>query len=869
MFLPLVLSVPSMATPAPLAQLTELERVEIPGRIIVSFESDDAPPSIEALVEEWAIPALDPAFTVQDSRKLLQWNRRGAEELTTVVLVDVSPANKDLAPLMAQLRLVDGVQWVQPSVGYTGDPRELDPNDPSYGSQYHHPLMQNNAAWDITLGDASIMIAVTDDGVDTTHQDLQPNIWTNTGEVPGDGIDNDGNGYVDDVNGYDFVFDVADPNPNGGNDHGTHCAGIAAAKTNNSIGVAGTAGDSTIMPVQFFASGQAWTDVIIADAFSYATDNGAQIITTSYNINGWVGNALVTAAFDYLYDQGVLHFNSAGNGNELNPARQAFEQTLLVVSTDSADLRSSFSNYGTGCDICAPGSSVLSTILNNGYGNKSGTSMAAPNAAGVAALIWAQNPTWTRDQVAAQLVATGDNIDGLNPGFEGLLGGGRVNSFRALTETLPAPQVTFADGLPGEGDVLVGDLVSFTARFDQIMDPATINAPGALALVGAGGDGVFGSADDVTVAVTVEEYLISSNGITATLAGSLPVAGLYRAVVDASIVSNPFGTALDGNGDGVPGDDWVRNFSACGTNVVIDDPAESGADWSVVNESLSTGAWTVPPEVPIGGGTRNDPPTDFDGSGRCFLTENQPGNTDVDGGPSRLISRAYDASGASDPFVSFAAWNVTSGADPLDIDLSDDDGATWTPVDTINGTDGWEVFAYRISDYVSAAGEVRIRFSITDSGTASVTEAAIDAIKIFDVNCGGSIGTRYCQTSPNSAGSGAIINVSGSAAVADNDVTLTSEGLPVSQFGIFFAGSTQNLVTLGNGFLCVGSQSIVRFNPAIQSSAAGTASLTLDLTTAPAASIAMPGSTSNFQFWYRDIVGAGSNLSDAVSVTWQ
>ena len=152
-------------------------------------------------------------------------------------------------------------------------------------------------------------MGITDDGVETGHEDLAANIWVNTGETAGDGIDNDGNGYVDDVNGFDFVSNNGNPNPdNSSNDHGTHVAGIAGARTNNGIGVAGTAGEATIMPLQFFISGQAWTAANIAEAFGYGADNGAQIITTSYNMDIWVGDPVVTAGYDYMYDQGVLHF---------------------------------------------------------------------------------------------------------------------------------------------------------------------------------------------------------------------------------------------------------------------------------------------------------------------------------------------------------------------------------------------------------------------------------------------------------------------------------------------------------------------------------------------------------------------------------
>ncbi|MCP3918965.1 MAG: S8 family serine peptidase [bacterium] len=730
--------------------------------------------------------------------------------------------------------------------------------------------MQNDLAWDTTLGDASVIMGITDDGVDIDHEDLVANVWTNAGEVPGDGIDNDGNGYVDDVNGFDFVFDNNDPNPNnGGDDHGTHVAGIAGARTNNATGVAGTAGAATIMPLQFYAAGEPWTAVNIADSFAYGADNGARILSTSYNINGWVGDPVVTAAFDYIYDQGVLHFNSAGNGSQLNPPRQAFHQTFLVANTNASDVKSSSSNYGTGVDLSAPGSSILSTILNDGYGTKSGTSMAAPNAAGVAALLWSANPTWTRAQVAAQMSFFADDIDAQNPGLEGLLGSGRVNSFRALTSTLPAPQVVLAEGLPSEGGSVIGDLTAFQIRFDQILDPASANAPGAFTLTYAGSDGVFGTGDDAPVAITWGEYLIAGNEVSLTLAGALANAGAYRFSAEAGVLANPFGGALDGNGDGVGGDSWTRTFNACGTLVLLEDNAESGVDWSVVNENLSTGAWTQDPEVPVGGGLRSDPEFDFDGSGKCFLTENGPGDTDVDGGPTRLISRAFDVTVTSDPYLSFARWLVTSGDDVMQVDISNDDGASWIPVATLTGTSGWEVESLRVTEFVAPTPQTRLRFSVADSGSPSVTEAAIDQLRILEIDCGDDpVGTSYCVAAPNSAGAGALIRGVGSDVVADNDFTLITEGLPAGQFGVYFFGPDQVQIPFFDGFRCVDG-SIQRLLPAILSDPMGEARRTVDLTLPPAAGIIISGANLNFQYWYRDTVGTGANFSDGLNVAWQ
>ena len=423
--------------------------------------------------------------------------------------------------------------------------------------------MQNNDAWDITLGDPNIIIGITDDGFDLGHQDLQSGIWVNPGEIAGNGLDDDGNGYVDDINGWDFITGNNNPNPNSSsNDHGTHVAGIAAARTNNGLGVAGTAGNATVMPLQFYDLSLGWNAAEINEAFTYGADNGARIVTTSYNIDGWVGDPTFTAGLQYSYDQGVLHFNSAGNGGSINPARQAFEQTLLVASTESNDAKSSFSNYGTGVDIAAPGGSILSTLLNNTYGVFSGTSMASPNAAGAAALIWSANPSWSREQVAAQLLATADNIDAVNSGFVGLLGAGRVNSFRGVTESIGAPQVKVLDGIPESTGGASSVISSFEVGYDHVMDAATVTDPANYDLRSVGADGLFGTLDDTVYGLSISNsYLISTNRLRVDISGGPLGIGDYRLQIVSGGVANAFNLPLDGNGDGIGGDNFERFFS--------------------------------------------------------------------------------------------------------------------------------------------------------------------------------------------------------------------------------------------------------------------------------------------------------------------
>jgi subtilisin-like proprotein convertase family protein/subtilisin family serine protease len=503
-----------------------------------------------------------PAMTGDSGIRVVQTlahSQRGHGERVTLVHLKLS-GNSEMFNVMRTLDNRPDVMWSAPNFTYEGDPREYIPNDPRYPEQWHHDKMRNNLAWDITRGSSSIIVAVTDDGVDLMHDDLRARIWLND-DFP-DGIDNDGNGYIDDYSGWDFNNNNNSPSPEGLTwNHGTHCAGIAAAGINNLVGGAGVAGGATIMPIQFYGP-KGWTSTMVNSAFTYATDNGAKIVSTSYSIDKFISDPTFLAAMQYLYDGGVLHFNSAGNNGELNPQRQRLTQTILVASTDQNDVKSTFSNYGTGIDLCAPGEQILSTITGNRYDTYSGTSMSTPAVAGAAALIWSANPTWSREQVVAQLFATADNIDSLNPGLRGLLGGGRVNSFRALTEAIGAPKVRVVNNLPANGGTLDNPKIdNFDLGFDQIMDPAAMNNLNDFSLRGAGLDNQFNTADDVVYSLTSDTYQIGTNLLKFRITeGYLPY-GKYRLTIQSGGVQNPFGTDLDGDNNGSAGGDFNSEFT--------------------------------------------------------------------------------------------------------------------------------------------------------------------------------------------------------------------------------------------------------------------------------------------------------------------
>ncbi|MBX3438590.1 MAG: S8 family serine peptidase, partial [Planctomycetaceae bacterium] len=212
-----------------------------------------------------------------------------------------------------------------------------------------------------------------------------------------------------------------------------------------------------------------------------------------------------------------------------------------------------------GIDIAAPGSSIYSTRPDNTYASLSGTSMAAPNAAGVAALIWSAHPTWTRDQVAAQLVGTADNIDALNPDYEGLLGSGRVNANRGVNETLAPPQLQLF-GLPAGSLPVIAPTTRLTVDLHNIFEKTTIEDAASWKLTWAGPDDMLGTGDDVDIPLAAPtNYMIGTNQIDLHALSQLPP-GLFRFSARANLLKDPFGTSLDGNDDGTAGDDYVKEF---------------------------------------------------------------------------------------------------------------------------------------------------------------------------------------------------------------------------------------------------------------------------------------------------------------------
>ncbi len=286
-------------------------------------------------------------------------------------------------------------------------------------------------AWAVTTGDAGVRVAVIDTGIDYYHPDLDANVWTNPGEITGNGVDDDGNGWVDDVHGYDFVSDDSDPMDD--QIHGTHVAGTIGAVGNNEIGVVGVCWRTALMAVKAFNANGEGTLFDVLGAIRYAVVNGARVLNASWSQSQ--RSQALAEAIDDAYTRGVVIVASAGNNRSDVPSYPAgYPEAVTVAALSRTDQRSIFSSYGAHVDLAAPGENILSTVPNNGYEWASGTSMAAPHVSGVAALILSRHPEFTPAQVGDVLRNAVDPIRAAE-----YCGTGRLNAGRAVRVDVPLP----------------------------------------------------------------------------------------------------------------------------------------------------------------------------------------------------------------------------------------------------------------------------------------------------------------------------------------------------------------------------------------------------------------------------------------------
>ncbi len=359
------------------------------------------------------------------------------------------PQGQSIEAAIAGFRSMPGVEAVAPNYIRHMIQNTAPPNDPFWldGSLWALERIQAQAVWsNLTVGDGSVIVASIDTGVNYNHPDLSANMWRNPLEIPGNGIDDDGDGYVDDVYGIDTVNH--DSNPMDDQGHGTHTAGTIAAVGNNGVGVVGVGWNTKILACKFLDADGSGTDAGALECFNYITAlrNRGENIRVSNNSWGQQRgtdppSAVLQAAIDEAGEAGIINIFGAGNDGTNNdtspfdPASYSSPSIVSVASSDQSDRRSSFSNFGaTSVDIAAPGEQIMSTYLGNGYEVLDGTSMATPHVAGVAALLAQMNPTLSVPAIKSLLL---DNVDQSSAWTNRVVSGGRLNAFKAASAVSP------------------------------------------------------------------------------------------------------------------------------------------------------------------------------------------------------------------------------------------------------------------------------------------------------------------------------------------------------------------------------------------------------------------------------------------------
>jgi len=502
------------------------------GVVAVKLKSETAPVVAKALPLRFGISSLD-----EVSEAL------GVQRVEPMFRSQFSKKRPDLPDIsrIYRITIADGVDVRRAAMLFDSDPLveyaepipfnylHETPNDPLFDVQWFLDSIEAEGAWDVHKGEdgAEVVVGISDTGVAWRHEDLVDNILQNLGEdADGDGrvieqsgdtwifdpddvngFDDDGNGYSDDFVGWNFFDDdeAEDNDPDDPDSHGTHVAGLAVARTDNGVGVSSVSWNVKILPTSASNTESEGIDRGYS-CVVYLAENGADVINMS-----WGNDTTSQAAqdvMDYATGLGSLLVSSAGNDNVADPNYpSALPGVISIASVGRSDRLATYSNYGLSIDITSPGGAGIngmrSTTPPNNYGNKDGTSMASPVAAGLFALVKSLHPSWSNEQLIEQVLGTADSIDDLNASKVGLIGEGRINAFRALTDQ-PAADVP-------------------ELRLEVL----------GIEVVDDSGDGSLEAGEGAEIVVTLRNYsqLASSSAVTLTMQTESP----YVQVIDNSM----------------------------------------------------------------------------------------------------------------------------------------------------------------------------------------------------------------------------------------------------------------------------------------------------------------------------------------------
>jgi len=417
-----------------------------------SFSLQTGRPALDARIAGSDVQRIDYALsaTEQTSRHPEAFRRWG---LDRIYRFHVAPES-DLLRLVEAFSTLPEVDYAEPDYLNTAEGvTPVTPDDPLFGDQWQFDQpppsddadMDGPEAWGIATG-AGAVIAILDSGLDFGHEDIADQVWSNPGEIAGNGIDDDGNGYVDDIRGWDFANQDNDPLDDRG--HGTRVGSVAAASTDNGLGIAGACWTCQLMALKAFDADGAGTDSWFADGVLYATDAGARVI--NYSAGGTTPSETRLSAINYAYDAGVVMVGGAGNANingDMSGVVYPKARTEFIASggTTTLDERalpfecsgsSSGSRYGKEIDVVAPASVIRGATLGGGYGNACGNSFAGPLLAGLIGLVRELDPSVGREEVRHLIQSGAEDQVGRatedTPGFDVYHGWGRANMHLTL-----------------------------------------------------------------------------------------------------------------------------------------------------------------------------------------------------------------------------------------------------------------------------------------------------------------------------------------------------------------------------------------------------------------------------------------------------
>ncbi len=664
----------------------------VPGQLIIRFAPGVTAEQIDAFYKEYGLTEMD------------DLHRTPTPETAALKLTFV--------PVEVNQPLIDRLQR-DPRVAYA-EPNYIlqvskTPDDPDFAKLWglNNTGQTGGAAgadidvvkgWDVTTGSSTVVVAIIDTGVDYTHEDLGPNMWVNPAECPGgygeceaDGVDDDNNGYVDDFYGINAVTGTGDPMDDYG--HGTHVAGTIGAKGNNTLGVVGVNFDVSIIACKFLGATGGGSVADAVKCFDYVNylKNTEKVNIVATN-NSWGGTAPSQALEDAMAgpDQ-PLHICAAGNSDSDAPHYPSafdLDNIISVAATDHADLYADFSNYGPTVDLAAPGVNIFSTMPTgncpicdpSGYGSISGTSMATPHVTGAVALIAAKYPTLSLAQIRQRILS---GVDPLSDAAKTTLTNGRLNVFNTLEEDTnpPAP---------------VSDLTVKSLLLTQV----------ELTWSATGDDGMSGQANgyDIrysTTPISPENWDNAQQAIgepkpkapgekeSFAVSGLEPDTTYYFAMKVMDNVGNV--SALS---------NIVIGKTSAGT-IVFEDDMESGeGDWTTAGIDQ---LWHLSE-------SRSNSPTHA-----WYYGDETKHNYDTGtGNNGTLTSPPIELTTNADVLLTFYEWSQLESSASYDrtrVQLSTDEGVTWTTVFESHGTnDEWAKRTISLTPFIGDAKSIHVRF---------------------------------------------------------------------------------------------------------------------------------------------------------------